>query len=79
MYIAYGVVRLVHKNIQVTTITIGYIQLHSKWKKSWLKCIILTKAYWLKSVVIVTECISDRNDDNGPNNYLNLICTLDDK
>ena len=27
MYIVYGLVRLVHRNIQVTTITIGYIQL----------------------------------------------------
>ena len=27
MYIAYGLVILVHRNIQVTTITIGYIQL----------------------------------------------------
>ena len=39
MYIAYGLVILVHGNIQVTTITIGYIQLRqdlsvSMWKKS---------------------------------------------
>ena len=27
MYIVYGLVILVHRNIQVTTITIGYIQL----------------------------------------------------
>ena len=27
MYIAYGLVILVHRNIQVATITIGYIQL----------------------------------------------------
>ena len=27
MYIAHGLVMLVHRNIQVTTITIGYIQL----------------------------------------------------
>ena len=28
MYIAYGLVILAHVNIQVTTITIGYIELH---------------------------------------------------
>ena len=28
MYVAYGLVILVHKNIKVTTLTIGYIQFH---------------------------------------------------
>ena len=28
MYISYGLVILVHRNVQVTTITIGYIWLH---------------------------------------------------
>ena len=42
MYIAYGLVILVHRNIQV--ITIGYIQFcQGMRKKSWLKCIIWTK------------------------------------
>ena len=42
MYIAYGLVILVHRNIQV--ITIGYIQFcQGMQKKSWLKCIIWTK------------------------------------
>ena len=51
----------------------------SMWKKSWLKCIVLTKACWLKRVGVVTERISDHNDTNKRNNYLNLICTLTDK
>ena len=72
MYIAYGLVMLVHGNIQVTTITIGSIQLRqdlsvSMWMKSWLKCIILTIAYSLNSVSVVTECISDHNDANKCN------------
>ena len=48
----------------------------SLWKKSWLKCIILTIAYSLKIVGIVTECISNHNDTNKHNNCLNLICML---
>ena len=32
--------------------------------------------YSLKSVVIVTECISDHNDTSKRNNCLNLICAL---
>ena len=40
--------------------------------------IILTLAYLLKSVGIVTECISNHNDTNKRNNCLNLICTLND-
>ena len=48
MYILYWLVILVQKNIQVSTLTIGYIKFHqdlsvSMWKKSWLKCIILIK------------------------------------
>ena len=84
MYIAYGLVILVHRNIQVTTITIGYIQLrqgfecYSMEKKNWLKCIVLTIAYWQKSVGIVTECISDHNDTSKRNNSLNLIFMLND-
>ena len=27
IYIAYGLLKLIHRNIQVTTVTIGYIQL----------------------------------------------------
>ena len=69
MYIAYGLVIMVHRNIQVTNIMISCIQLRqalsvSIWKKSWLQCIILTKAHSLKSDWIVTECISDHNDTN---------------
>ena len=30
----------------------------------------------LKSIGIVTECISDHNDINKHNNCLNLICAL---
>ena len=40
------------------------------------KCIILTIAYSLKSVGIVTECINDHNDTNKCNNCLHLICML---
>ena len=72
MYIAYGLVMLVHGNIQATSITIGSIQLCqdlsvSMWKKSWLKCIILTIAYSLNSVSVVIECISDHNDADKRN------------
>ena len=81
MYIAYGLVILFHRNIQVTNITMGYIQLRqalssSLWKKSWSKCIILTITYLLKIVGIVIECISNHNYTNKRNNFLNLICTL---
>ena len=41
------------------------------WKKSWLVRIILIMAYSLKSVCIVTECISDHNDLNKRSNCLN--------
>ena len=34
MYIAYGLAILVHRNIQVTTITIGYIQLRQGFESS---------------------------------------------
>ena len=46
LYIAYGLVILVHGNIQVSTITIGYIRFRRclecviMWKESWLECII---------------------------------------
>ena len=85
MYIMCGSVVLVHRNIQVTAITLplpsvtfSYVRALSvsMWKKSWFKCIILTKVFWLKSITIVTECISDHNDTNKHNNCLSLICTL---
>ena len=61
-------------------VTFSYVRALSvsMWKKSWLKCIILTIAYSLKSVGIVTECISDHNDTNKRNNCLNLIFMLND-
>ena len=77
----YGLMIMVHRNIQDITIMIGSIQscqCFECWEKSWLKCITLTKAYWLESVGIVTECISDHNDTNKDNNFLNLICILID-
>ena len=80
MYIAYGLVILVLKSIQVTIITVSYLRALSvsTWKKCWIKCIILTNDYWLKSVAIVTECIRDHNATNKCNNSLNLICMLND-
>ena len=38
--------------------------------------VLLCTVYSLKSVGIVTECISDHNDTNKRNNCLNLICAL---
>ena len=85
MCIMCGSVVLVHRNIQVTTITLplpsvtfSYIRALSvsMWKKSWFKCIILTKVFWLKSIAIVTEYISKHNDTNKHYNCLGLICTL---
>ena len=38
--------------------------------------ILLSIAYSLKSVIIVSECISDRNETNKHNNCQNLICAL---
>ena len=67
--IAYRLRLLVHRNIQVTTITIGYIQLCQGFE-CWHvdeelagKFIILTIVYSLKSVGVVSECMSDYNDN----------------
>ena len=37
---------------------------------------ILPIVYSLKSVIIMTECLSYHTDTNKRNNCLNLICTL---
>ena len=47
-----------------------------KRKKDRFAAILLSIAYSLKSVIIVTECISDRNETNKHNNCQNLICAL---
>ena len=44
-------------------------------KRDWLKCIILSN-FSLKSVGIVTECISNHNETIKHNNCLELICIL---
>ena len=59
-------------------VTFSYVRALSVslWEKSWLKCIILTIAYSLKSVGIVIGCISNHNNTNKHNNCLNLMRKL---
>ena len=59
-------------------VTFSYVRALSVslWEKSWLKCIILTIAYSLKSVGIVIGCISNHNNTNKHNNCLNLMWKL---
>ena len=74
---------LVHRIIQVTTITIVYIKLRQGFEcypkeeeLTWVhnfNCSLFTE-----SVTIVTECISNHNDTNKRNNCLILICMLND-
>ena len=66
----------INMNQTVICISQWTYDLNRRDSKMWASLSEVSKVHLLKSIIIVTEWISDHNDTNKRNNCLNLICAL---